>query len=678
MKRITNEELIENLKDLHNKLGRVPKKKDLVVIKGSKYGSSAYVRAFGNIQNAIVAAGFRPHQRRGLSIEKVLDDIKRVYKLLGHTPTRNEYIEMNDSFIGYSPIKDRFGSWTKALMAAGIPIINAGKVDKIFILQELKKWYIKNNCDVNCLAYWTIRKAKAKGKFPFSCATIKNHFPNLSWQETMQQVDQLYETKDPFIRRVHHIGIDSNKYLSLLEWEAGNILYNFKNTKQIKGYEYEKLVCEGRSWTCDFVIKTNDDEEIWLEIDGMRRNRTHPYKSGKNKKIQYYIDNNINYKIISYNHKDIKKSITILLGFKNIKIANKTFNSFEITDNFIFFTREEVYKYHMKYGQDAVISDLVLPFYNFIVQYVDKNDWIYPDIPNNYENIIDLIRSKDGLLNSSDRVGNQFIKSHFKSIWHSSNKRCDCPVSLINDIKIMMPIMKYRFGINNSKKYNYKFDNKVIEFNELFDISLKQVRRALETNRYVVSLFKPLVAKYIYKKYGFNNMTVWDPCAGFGGRLLGFFGSFDDGTYIANEPNTNTFGELYSLSEKINVSERVKLSSKPIESADIPKVDLVFTCPPYDFKEHYCDEPTQSDVQYKTYDDWVNGFLTTLIYKSYLSLSPDGKCIIVFDQKNITNCINIANKIGFSLIDSIDINNSKTHLNPSSNSEKCLIFQKQS
>ena len=142
--------------------------------KGSKYGAPAYQREFGKISSAIVAAGMKPHQIRGLSKQDVIDDLKNVYKKLGHIPQHEQYKKA--SVIGYSfpTIRKMFGSWTNALIEAGIPVENSGKVDKKFALRELKKWHTKHNGNPNALSYWTLRKAKKRRDFPISCAT-SNH-----------------------------------------------------------------------------------------------------------------------------------------------------------------------------------------------------------------------------------------------------------------------------------------------------------------------------------------------------------------------------------------------------------------------------------------------------------------------------------------------------------------------
>lgn len=478
MKKIEDKDLIQNLKDLYTKLGRVPKKSDVQVNKGSKFGNSTYTRAFGGLGKALIAAGLVPNQVRGLSKECIIQDIREVCKKLGRPPTFKEYQKY--SMISYS--------------------------------------------------------------FPSICAKFN------SWRQALK------------------------------------------------------------------VAKTN-----------------------------------------------------------NILIANKVFKLDEIDDSFVFFTKEEIYNYHVKYGKDRVFSNLVMPFYDLILLYISINGWIYPK-GSNYLEVFENLKEKPGVLNSSSIVGSHLIKSHFKSYWNASFGKNPPPTNIIYNKDIMLRLLKYRFGISNSKMYKYKFNGCEIEYHELFDMSLKQVRRSLEVNRYVVSIFKPLLAKYVYQKYGFDGMRAWDPCAGFGGRMLGFLSAFKNGLYIGSEPNPNTHSELVDLGKKLNVN--VSLIKEPVENLNISDVDLVFTCPPYDFKEHYCDDKTQSDVRYSTYNEWVSGFLTTLAKKSYNALRKDGKCIMVFDRTNSEVFEKIAIDIGYELVGREYISNTGTHLNRSGNSEVCIIFSK--
>lgn len=671
-RKISRNELLKNLKDVAEKLGRVPKKEDLRLAKGSKYGAAAYQREFGNISNAILSAGMRPHQRRGLDKQEVLDDIRRVYKQLGYTPKHNEYIQMGGVYVGYDPIKSRFGSWTNALIEAGIPVENVGKADRKFILRELRKWYVRHNGAPDCLTYWTLRKAKASRKFPMSCATIKNAFKGMTWEEIMKQIDPRYETDDKFKHKTTHVGKDGNVYKSKLELKAGNHLFQLKQNGRIADYRYEVRVCDSRQWTCDFVIDIQN-ESIWLEVDGLRSNRHVPY-GPENDKIRYYMDNGLTHHILSYNNRSVEGFIDSLLN-ERFMVGPKAFDISVKGDGHVFFTKEEIYRYHQHHGKEAVFSDLVLPFYEYLLTYIDRYGWFYPEQTETLEDVLVKLRSKEGKLMSADRIGSAFIKSHFSSFWHASPGRLKTPITCVSRPAIMLPLLKYRFGISNSRPYRYVFDGEKVTFNELFDISLKSVRQSLEVNRCTVSLFKPIVAKFIYQRFGFEGMRVWDPCGGFGGRMLGFRGAFRGGTYIANEPNPSTCRELVELGRMMGGDSIVM--PEAIEEASVQKdMDMVFTCPPYRFKEHYCDSPLQSDVRYKTEEAWNRGFLAVLLDKSLKSLNDNGVCVFVVDGAIRESIASLSQTMDFEISEILPIRNRNTHLNPKTNSEFCIVLRR--
>jgi len=305
-KKISKEELIKNLKRLQKKLGRSPKKSDLILKNGSKYSINAYNRAFGSLYNSLMAANIKPNQARNISKQDIIRDLQNIYKQLGRTPTQVEYKKLSD--IGYTcpTIKKYFKTWTKLLILANIPVEKARDVTKKDIIQSLNKWYDENKQETSCLEYWSIRKARAKRTFPFSCETISTKF-NMSWENIMKQIDSAYETKDPYVNRKKSVGQDGNIYLSGFEKKIGDLLFSLKNNGKIDQYQYEKIVDKNRKWTCDFFIKCGS-KELWVEADGLGNSRKVPYSSCDNEKIKYYNDNNVNYIILDYNSK-FKKEI---------------------------------------------------------------------------------------------------------------------------------------------------------------------------------------------------------------------------------------------------------------------------------------------------------------------------------------------------------------------------------
>ena len=122
-----------------------------------------------------------------------------------------------------------------------------------------------------------------------------------------------------------------------------------------------------------------------------------------------------------------------------------------------------------------------------------------------------------------------------------------------------------------------------------------------------------------------------------GGRMLGFLAS-DCKEYVCCEPSVKTYEGLQELAQRF-AGENKTIDINCVCQEDYPvkanHFDMVFTSPPYFDCEKYSDEPTQSYVRYKTYGEWLTGFLKPLIEKAYLALKPNGYFIL-----NIANTKN--------------------------------------
>jgi len=307
----TNEELLAQLKRLATTLDRTPLKEDLGGQNGFCY--TAYVRAFGTFGNALVAAGLiNPLNRYCVPREELVVELKRVYGLLGHTPSETEFLE-NSPIRSNGSIYSEFGSWTKAFLAAGIPVIKARNISVDDIKIALQKWHTANNGDDSCLEYWKIRKAKKNKQFPYSPNSVSAKFHPLSWEEIMRECGfPNYVTKDRYVtgrKRGDHTGADGNEYLSSLEKEIGDFLFELKGSGNILDYEYEAKICPDKNWTCDFKVTMRDGRAVWLEADGLRNNRNRPYSSGNNEKIAFYGNNGMDCRIVSYSSPNIRWAV---------------------------------------------------------------------------------------------------------------------------------------------------------------------------------------------------------------------------------------------------------------------------------------------------------------------------------------------------------------------------------
>ena len=121
----------------------------------------------------------------------------------------------------------------------------------------------------------------------------------------------------------------------------------------------------------------------------------------------------------------------------------------------------------------------------------------------------------------------------------------------------------------------------------------------------------------------------WDPCAGFGGRLLGVLASCKNVSYIGTEPSPQTVAGLRSLGNKLvsltGISpDRIQILEGVAEK-DCPApgtVDLVLTSPPYFNKEQYLGGPQSH--KYGDYESWKQKFMVPLIRNAFATLKDGG------------------------------------------------------
>lgn len=128
----------------------------------------------------------------------------------------------------------------------------------------------------------------------------------------------------------------------------------------------------------------------------------------------------------------------------------------------------------------------------------------------------------------------------------------------------------------------------------------------------LVSSFRPMTAKYLCRR--FNATSVLDPCAGWGGRLVGATAA--GCRYIGIDSNTD-LKEGYDRLIQLTGGD-VTLIWSPAESVDFSqlKYDFVLSCPPYADLETYMNVPT--------YQNWKEEFFIPVFSRAYASLQEIG------------------------------------------------------
>lgn len=135
--------------------------------------------------------------------------------------------------------------------------------------------------------------------------------------------------------------------------------------------------------------------------------------------------------------------------------------------------------------------------------------------------------------------------------------------------------------------------------------------------------FTPSLAKFIIENYSKEGDLVLDPCAGFGGRMLGCLAA--NRKYFGIDPEKSTVDGLNRMGKDLSIDNFIIKDCTFEDFNDDIKADLIFTCPPYFNLERYNDNnKDQSYIKYGDYESWKDGFLFNLIEKSHKLLKDDG------------------------------------------------------
>lgn len=241
---------------------------------------------------------------------------------------------------------------------------------------------------------------------------------------------------------------------------------------------------------------------------------------------------------------------------------------------------------------------------------------------------------------------------------------------------------RYKGGISSFEGW---FDDKHLRRAVRFQLKFghpvvpTRVLKALVANCRTPTIFKPAVAKYIYDNFCPSGGKTWDPCSGYGGRLLGAAAS--GVRYIGTDVIPETIEGNRNLAEVIGYTS-YQLEKCPAEKFDCPPVDLVFTSPPYFTQEIYSEKGEQSSILHgESFENWLKQFLHPLIRQAKASLLPEGKLALnVADVRQRTRLFPLVEKTkqlaaeeGFLLVRTVEMPIS--NLNKRKEGEPILIFQ---
>lgn len=234
-------------------------------------------------------------------------------------------------------------------------------------------------------------------------------------------------------------------------------------------------------------------------------------------------------------------------------------------------------------------------------------------------------------------------------MWKMKTKAGDLSTQIKAKHPALVTKLKKLVDPNNQSKVGFRGPN-----------ALRSILKFLETDKHSGTAFPPMHAKFFADKFLPNGSPgiVIDPCAGWGGRLLGslavnrkspvhYYGI--DPEFRNKEAYEGLRHRVITWLERDRTGPRdATFFYKPFEDwlntkaaqSLMGKTHLVITSPPYFGAENYNPKnPRQSANRYPEYRQWRESFYRVLCDGAYKLLKPNGHFVLniadVIEAKNL-------------------------------------------
>ena len=229
----------------------------------------------------------------------------------------------------------------------------------------------------------------------------------------------------------------------------------------------------------------------------------------------------------------------------------------------------------------------------------------YPVINNVEDSYKSLLKSDVAKFSMNARYGQRVIDKFHKSIWHAHKHNFLSPYDAWQDDYLL----------------NKCIDNRIIYKGSSLDPSKVLYGFSAAKIAPKVSVFNPYLAKYLISKYLNQYDTIFDPCSGYSGRLLGAVSL--NKHYVGQDINKITVEETNDLIKYFNLDATVSCVDSLKTTGEY---DCLFTCSPYRHKELWgqddynmsCDEWITNLIQQYKCKDYLFVVDETTLYKDYI------------------------------------------------------------
>lgn len=142
-----------------------------------------------------------------------------------------------------------------------------------------------------------------------------------------------------------------------------------------------------------------------------------------------------------------------------------------------------------------------------------------------------------------------------------------------------------------------------------------------------ISVFNPSTAKYLVETYLPEAQTIFDPCSGYSGRMLGVCAS--GGYYIGQDINPVTINESENILSFLQLNAQLACKNLLEDSGEY---EYLFTCPPYGNKENW-----GQNIKNKSCDEWIDEITDRYRCKKYMFVVDKTKKYTENIVKELTN-----------------------------------------
>lgn len=219
--------------------------------------------------------------------------------------------------------------------------------------------------------------------------------------------------------------------------------------------------------------------------------------------------------------------------------------------------------------------------------------------------------------NKNSYVGSSIVRHFHESIWEAHVGKNISPVECWNNKELLEKTVR------NRMIYSSRLSSQSIV--DGFNVSKIAPK---------VSVFNPMLAKYLIKTYLNEFSEVFDPFSGFSGRMLGCCALGKK--YVGQDINTKHVTESNRIIDYLKLNATVKEQDIFIDQGNY---ECLFTCPPYGLKEIWNEHETNY-----TCDMWIAQCIIRYDCEKYLFVVDSSERYKDYIIDEITNSSHFGNR----------------------------------